>query len=646
MSVRSLIGFMTSALPAVGSLALLATACTSSPPKDPSSASPASGAPAMIGKCSEAGYCWESPVPQPTLLGAAWAAGPNDIYVAGASERILHFDGTKWTIENEGEGWIDDLWGSGPDSVFAVGADGMIRHRTGGKWQSEDVESTNNFEAVWGTGPNDVFAVGDRGLVFHHDGKSWSGQTTSSEARLTAVWGNGPKEVYAVGTVNGVGGEVLLYDGRDWKKRAAFGASLEGVWGDGKGHVWVAGVDAKDRPTVWTLDKSKDDWTSTNVGGKGQILGFSGASGRPALLVYEDVSPSNMVTYLRGQVRAYEPSEKGWTGRDLVIVSSPLGQPGWGFTSVGKDTLLVAGWWGIVGTVPSGAPARAGEQALSLMTGNPVLGRNLNAVWGTSANDVVAVGVSGAMLHYDGRAWTPDPAGKDYDLDAIHGAKGALVTVGRRGVMLVRKGGVWSEVKTGTSADLHGVWTDGDQTFACGDAGLILRCDAAGCAPMESSTKKDLWEIHGTSAQDLVATGSDKVALRRSGDAWKMMLVPNDGFSAIGPDGSGDLIASTFDATYRMEQGSWVRVAQAGHGAAGGYWAIAPLGEREAIGIYGGGGAPIGARRWTGTKWLEEPLPGGRDDLGAGVPRGVWTSGGEVFIVGSGGVILHKKSVR
>lgn len=641
MSARSLSGLVTSTLP-VGALALLATtACTSSPPKDPSSATAAS--PAIVGRCSDAGYCWESPVPQPGLLTSAWATGPNDIYVAGGGERILHFDGTKWTVENEGEGWIDDLWGSGPDNVFAVGDDGLIRHRTSGKWQKEDVESTNSFDGVWGSGPDDVFAVGDRGTVFHYDGKTWSGQTTRSEARLDVVWGSGPKDVYAAGAIHGQGGVILHYDGRDWEQIATLGAAVEGVWGSGPDAVWACGRDEKDRVLVWKYEKAKGDWTQATVAREGQILGFSGASGKPALLVYEDVSPSDMVTYLRGQVRSYELGEKGWIGSDRIIVSSPLGRPPWGFTSMGTGTFLAAGWWGVVGTFQAGAPARAGEQGLSLMTGNPVLGRNLNAVWGESASDVVAVGVAGAMLHYDGRAWTPDPAGKAYDLNAIHGAKGTLVTVGRTGVMLVRKGGVWSEVKTGTSADLNGVWTDGDQIFASGAAGLILRCDASGCARMESGTKNDLWEIHGVTAQDLVVTGSEKLMLRRDGDAWKMMLVPKDGFSTVGPDGSGGLLATTLDATYRLDQGSWARISKSGHGAVGGYWGIADAGEGQSVAIYGGGGAPIGVRRWTGTKWVEEPLPTGKDDLGAGVPRGVWSSGGDVFVVGSGGVILHKK---
>lgn len=626
----------------IATLLSLAPGCGAPPAKDPTSAKAVESGLKTPGKCSEAGYCWENPVPESGMFLGAWASGPKDVYVAGAEERIQHFDGSVWTIENEGEGWIDAVWGSGPDDVFAVGDAGLIRHRKGGKWQKEDVEDTNDFEAVWGSGPKDVFAVGDKGTVFHYDGASWSGQTTRSEARLEAVWGSAPSDVYAVGELDGVAGVVLHYDGREWDQTAKLGRRVSRVWGNGKGAVWLAGEDDKGKVTVWKISGGPSQWTPVPVPKTDFVIGLSGVSDNPVLLLHDDTSTGRMMGYMFGRVYALEWNGKGWNRRDLVTVSSPIGMPPWGLTSDGQGSLIAAGWWGIAGTFRPGTPISDGQPELRLTTGNPVLGRNLYGVWGNSASDVIAVGSAGAMLHYDGHAWTPDPAGKTYDFNALHGAKGTLVAVARGGVMLVRKGSVWTEVQTGTSADLYGVWTDGDQIFAGGAAGTMIRCDAKACAAMETGTKKDLWEITGPSASELLADGVDKAVLRWDGVSWKMMVGPKDGFSTIGPDGRGGIMGTTFDTTYRLEQGSWVRAASTGHGEAGGYWSLADLGEGRVLGVYGGGAAPSGARIWNGSKWTEEPLPVGTT-LGVGRISSAWAAEGHVFLVGSGGAILHKK---
>ena len=629
-----------------GAVLATATGCGAPPANDPSKASASTPAerPATPGLCGASGYCWESPVPAPGTLTAAWASGPNDVYAAGRADRVLHFDGTVWKTESAGKGWTNGLWGSGPDDVILVGDEGLIRRRKGGTWQSEDVEDTNQFNAVWGSGPNDVFAVGDRGLVFHFDGKSWSGQTTGSSASLGAVWGSGPTDVYAVGHLAAEhSGVVLHYDGRSWDASAPVGRRLERVWGTGPKDVWVAGADPKERIALWKLSAGTGEWKPEPVTSKGELIGLSGTGDKPVLLMHADTSPENGMSFLRGQVFALEWTGTTWQRRPLMTISSPIGKPGWGLASDGKGTLIAAGWWGVAGTFQPGAPV-SGEEELRFSTGNAAIGRNLLGVWGTSPSDVVAVGAAGAMLRYDGQAWVADPAGKDLDLTAIHGAKDILVAVARRGTLLVRKEGVWSRVETGTSSNLNGVWTDGDQIFASGAAGTMIRCDAKGCAPMATGAKMDLWEIWGLGPNEVYVNGDKANLLRWDGTSWKMMLGPKDGFSTIGPDGQGSMMGVTFDTTYHVEQGSWVRLGAAtGYGAAGPYRSIGEIGEGQVVGAYGGGGAPIGVRRWDGKKWVDEPVPDGEYALGAGILRSVWGTGGEVFIVGDGGAILHKK---
>jgi hypothetical protein len=45
----------------------------------------------------------------------------------------------------------------------------------------------------------------------------------------------------------------------------------------------------------------------------------------------------------------------------------------------------------------------------------------LNAVWGSSQNDVYAVGATGTLLHYDGHGWLPMQSGTSSQFESIWG---------------------------------------------------------------------------------------------------------------------------------------------------------------------------------------------------------------------------------
>jgi len=62
---------------------------------------------------------------------------------------------------------------------------------------------------------------------------------------------------------------------------------------------------------------------------------------------------------------------------------------------------------------------------------------DLIAVWGTSASDVFAAGVSGTLLHYDGTGWSRETSGTLATLTGVWGASGTDVfVVGASGLIL------------------------------------------------------------------------------------------------------------------------------------------------------------------------------------------------------------------
>ncbi len=604
---------------------------------------PEGAAPKSAGLCSSAGYCWENPLPSAGFLNAVWGAAPNDVYAVGDGGRILHFDGTSWQVQATGtDTWITSVWGSGPDDVYALSDGGTILHRRGGAWKKEQIDDGGYLTAVWGSGPNDVFVVGSNGAVFHFDGREWSGQSTGTTAHLQAVWGSGPRDVYAVGFTGAESeGAVMHYDGSSWDEPRPLGKSLCGVWGTGPGNVWIAGTDDRGKVGLWKLDSS--EWRTLRVPKSGRAMALSGLGGKPVLLGFVSTPGDNLIQYGKGVAFTIEESGGLWQRRDLISVSVPIGQPNWGLWGDGKSSLFVVGWWGVTGRLdmaPGGAAAGSelDKGAFHTLNGNAAIGKNFTGVWGTSTSDVVAVGPAGLMMRYDGKGWSPDPSGKNHDLTGIHGAGDTLVASGRGGVLLVRRKGRWTELDTGTSEDLWSVWTSGEEIFASASHGTVVRCDAAGCAPMKTGVKDELWSIWGTSPKEVIVAGEKGTLLRWDGASWKRHAVPADaGFSALGSDGKGGVLALTLTTTYRLADGVLTRVAD------GGGWAVSDGGDGEIRAVYGGGGAPVGVRHFDGTKWHEEALEMGPFETTAARLTGIWSSGGEVFIVGDGGTILHKR---
>ena len=92
----------------------------------------------------------------------------------------------------------------------------------------------------------------------------------------------------------------------------------------------------------------------------------------------------------------------------------------------------------------------------------------LNGVWGSSPNNVFAVGYSGTILHFDGA--------------------------------------VWSEMSSGTSNTLKDIWgSSEDDVYAVGANGTILHYDGSNWAPMTSGTYYHFEGVWGSSANDVFA---------------------------------------------------------------------------------------------------------------------------------------------
>jgi hypothetical protein len=100
-----------------------------------------------------------------------------------------------------------------------------------------------------------------------------------------------------------------------------------------------------------------------------------------------------------------------------------------------------------------------------LPQGNAILG-----MWGSSAEDVWAVGERGLLLHFDGRTWTRQDAGVQTHLRDIWGRAGDDVYVAMETHELLHFDGTrWSTVSTGFSGSIRALsGGPGGEIFAAG----------------------------------------------------------------------------------------------------------------------------------------------------------------------------------
>lgn len=154
------------------------------------------------------------------------------------------------------------------------------------------------------------------------------------------------------------------------------------------------------------------------------------------------------------------------------------------------------------------------------------------AVWGSSSEDVFAVGGSGTILHYDGTNWTPMTWGGEFGFEGVWGSSS-------RNVYAV--GG----------ADGFGI------AF-----GIILHYDGACWRQVFSTTDYQFTDVWGSSSADVYATTSRGPILHFDGKSWKSMRLESgtiaaDGASGVWGTGTDDVFVVNAGIVWHFDGSSW-----------------------------------------------------------------------------------------
>ena len=512
------------------------------------------------------------------------------------------------------------------------------------RWSELKVSRARLYD-VWGPDERTVYVAGEDGVHLSEDGGVTWRLALSTLQPLRGVWGSGRSDVYVVGASI----RRSTDGGRTWPHVAASErakiprVTFSDVWAFGD-HVYVAGsagemLQSADRGATWTR-KSFQGAALTSVWGDNETVFVSDAKGR--IFTSRDAGQTWGAPYESaqpGETLVWGTAAEAFAAQTVAMLRG--GAAGtWASTDApGKD---VSAMWGTSAkdffcAVDSGLLLHTRDGG---KTWNATAkAQSVNAIWGSSANDVYAVG-SGTVLH--GRT----PAGVASALHAPMAPPAPAAPVVPSSLAPAIAGAAsdalrWSELDpSDTSAGAKGVWGSGNGiVYVAGVEGILLSEDGGATwqisLPSGASTRNNGWAaVWGTGKDDVYAVGlSDIEHSADGGRTWQRMapeIMPLKSFVAVGGIGNHVYAAGrTGSFVHSADRGAtWAPVATDLR-VSGPLWVSA-----AAVCVAVDAGA-LGCSRDQGKSW-QRVETGITDDL-----AGVWGSGDDLFVAG-GDRVAHR----
>ncbi len=450
-----------------------------------------------------------------------------DVYV-GTSRGTLHYDGERWNVVDAlSDELVLDMWGSGPDDVYAAALTGLL-HFDGFTWRrlETDLPEDVRWMRVTGSSEKHVVLIGrdtgstSRSRMGYFDGMRWREAVIPQEAILNDVWSAGPKDTYAVGR----DGVILHFDGQSLTPMKsgtdedltrvhgtpggeAFAAG-RGVFLQFDGDVWSSQPTVPNRGADWVSSVFAFDAENVFLGGRG-LHRFDGASWE-AELPYsdrvDDIWASNSESVLFAGRESHRYDGLSVELEDFSSLGAPALRTAWGI----GDQIFAAG--------DDGLFLYDGEHWGNLVNQSDVDASDLLDMFGTSEDDVFAVGLDGSILHFDGAVWQGMDSGTEDDLVGVW-ASGPddVYAVGDEETVLHYDGSTWSELFGSGFVDHLGLTGfDPEHIVALRDDGDVTFSDGVSWRPEPAG---DLQALHGTAPDILYGIGRN--GLRHyDGERW------------------------------------------------------------------------------------------------------------------------------
>lgn len=468
------------------------------------------------------------------------------------------------------------------------------------------------LRTVWGTSATNVFVGGAADVTFSGATLRLQGSTwvRTDEVRTTAIWGSSATDVWA-------GGDRALrrWNGTQWQPFISQG-TVTAIHGSAADDVWMV-----DRSLVSRFD-------GTNI-----VFPPALPNNRDWRTVWAFAPNDAWVGGQYGTVAHFDGT--AWTILDCGFSSTPFQADVLGFWAAGQNDL-----WAVGGRFSSTRnSAEVSHWNGTSWTASAITTAGaLQAVWGAGPNDVWAVGQG--VVHFDGTAWSSVTVPTQQTLYAVWGsAANDVWAVGAGGTILHFDGGAWRQVApTVPAAKVIGIWAASPtELFAVGDDVLA----SAGNGTWTNEARPDggtLVSVHGRSASDVWAVGTEETVLHRTASGWSSVSLPTlvDAGQGDGGTGLSDVFAVTSNEVWAVgELGTVVRW----NGSAftqmpaptaknvNAVWAAGP----NDVWVAG----PDLLARWNGSDWVSAP------GFIGGVVADVWgTSATDIWAVGGSGLTI------
>ena len=194
-----------------------------------------------------------------TELFAIQAFAASDIWVVGAryysghdSSLMAHFDGSAWNQYRVTNGrYLNAIWGARGDDIWAAGGSGTVFHYNGNIWTKVPMDSRDRYYRLAGLSAQEVYLLGERQvgvtssiadyfILQKYNGSNWLAVDSSSGPY--EVFQFGPFQVAAsFGTVYTLGYGVFTLHEHVWHQEMTTNAPLQGLFASNASNIFVVG---------------------------------------------------------------------------------------------------------------------------------------------------------------------------------------------------------------------------------------------------------------------------------------------------------------------------------------------------------------------------------------------------------------------
>jgi hypothetical protein len=269
------------------------------------------------------------------------------------------------------------IWVAGRGNAFAGGDDGALLHYDGTAWTPQDFPALpqgHGITGLWGTNDQDVFAAA-ASQIFHWNGNTWTAVATGPRT-LTTISGAG-------GVIVAVGqnASIVQFDGAQWTATENVlnlaPAPLYGVWATDADNIFAvgsAGLILRFHGGAWAISQAPS-------AGAAILEAAWGPSANDVYAIGDSVGLGATIAHFNGT---------SWASEPLMRQVSFYGI--WGASSTNVFACGQAGQ----------LAQRTDTWSVLPKTMTPPTTPDLRAIAGSSATDIFAVGLGGAIWHYTG----------------------------------------------------------------------------------------------------------------------------------------------------------------------------------------------------------------------------------------------------